>query len=78
MSIRSDDPLMYTNFGELIDIINANWSDFSDTIRSKKSMESVISQFGRIRNIIAHSCELSEDDIVRLKLLIKDWFRILT
>jgi hypothetical protein len=76
MAIRSDDPLDYANFGELIDIINANWEDFSDTIRSKKAMESVISQFGKIRNVIAHSCELEEDDIIRLKLLIKDWFRI--
>ncbi|MCC7506231.1 MAG: hypothetical protein IT259_13070 [Saprospiraceae bacterium] len=76
MAIRSDDPLYYTNFGELIDIINANWEDFSDTIRSKKAMQSVISQFGKIRNVIAHSCELEEDDIVRLKLLIRDWFRI--
>lgn len=76
MAIRSDDPLYYTNFGELIDIINANWDDFSDTIRSKKAMQSVISQFGKIRNVIAHSCELEEDDIFRLKLLIKDWFRI--
>ncbi|PID65779.1 MAG: hypothetical protein CR975_05850 [Gammaproteobacteria bacterium] len=76
MAIRSEDPLCYTNFGELIDIINANWEDFSDTIRSRKSMQSVISQFGKIRNVIAHSCELEEDDIFRLKLLIKDWFRI--
>ncbi len=76
MEIRSDDPLDYANFGELIDIINFNWVDFSDTIRSKKAMESVISQFAKIRNVIAHSCELEEDDIIRLKLLIKDWFRI--
>lgn len=76
MAIRSEDPLFYTNFGELIDIINFNWDDFSDTIRSKKAMESVISQFGKIRNVIAHSCELEDDDIIRLKLLVKDWFRI--
>ncbi len=76
MAIRSDEPIAYTNFGELIDIITYNWDDFSDTIRSKKAMESVISQFGKIRNVIAHSCELEEDDIIRLKLLIKDWFRI--
>lgn len=78
MAIRSDEPMFYANFGELIDLINANWEDFSDTIRSKKAMESVVSQFSKIRNVIAHSCELEEDDIFRLKLLIKDWFRILS
>ena len=76
MSIRSEEPLSYTNFGELIDIINSNWSDFSDTIRSQRAMQQVLMQFNSIRNVIAHSNELSEDEIIRLKLLIKDWFRI--
>ncbi len=76
MSIRADDPLCYTNFGELIDILNANWSDFSDTIRSQRAMQQVLTQFNLIRNVIAHSNDLSEDEISRLKLLIKDWFRI--
>jgi energy-converting hydrogenase A subunit M len=76
MSIRSDDPLCYINFGELIDILNANWSDFSDTIRSQRAMQQVLTQFNLIRNVIAHSNDLSEDEIDRLKLLIKDWFRI--
>jgi len=76
MSIRSEEPFSYTNFGELIDILNSNWSDFSDTIRSQRAMQQVLTQFNLIRNVIAHSNELSEDEIVRLKLLIKDWFRI--
>jgi hypothetical protein len=59
-----------------IDILNANWSDFSDTIRSQRAMQQVLTQFSLIRNVIAHSNDLSEDEIDRLKLLIKDWFRI--
>ncbi|MGD0339519.1 MAG: Swt1 family HEPN domain-containing protein [Bacteroidota bacterium] len=75
-SIRSEDPLTYTNFGELIDIFNANWDDFSDTIRSKKAMQQSLVQFNQIRNVIAHSCELNDDEITRFELLIKDWLRI--
>jgi len=75
-SIRSEDPLTYTNFGELIDIFNANWDDFSDTIRSKKAMQQSLGQFNQIRNVIAHSCELNDDEITRFELLIKDWLRI--
>lgn len=78
MSIRSDDPLTYTNFGELIDILNANWSDFSDTLRSQKATQQILSQFNLVRNIIAHSVELNDDEILRLELLVKDWFRIST
>jgi len=76
MSIRSDDPLDYTNFGELIDIFCANWQDFSDILRSQKSVQETLSPLNRIRNIIAHSCELNDDEILRFKLLIKDWLRI--
>ncbi|MGA2814204.1 MAG: Swt1 family HEPN domain-containing protein [Candidatus Acidiferrum sp.] len=76
MSIRSEDPLTYTNFGELIGIFDANWADFSDTLRSQKAMQQILSQFNKIRNVVAHSCELNEDEITRFKLLVKDWFRI--
>jgi hypothetical protein len=76
LAIRSEDPLSYTNFGELIVIIEANWDSFSDTIRSKKAMQQTLSQFNHIRNVIAHSCSLSENDITRFKLLINDWLNI--
>jgi hypothetical protein len=76
MSIRSEDPLSYTNFGELISIFEANWGDFDDTLRSPKAMRSILSQFNKIRNVVAHSSPLNEDEITRFKLLVKDWFRI--
>ena len=76
VSIRSEDNLAYTNFGELIDIFNANWNDFAEILRSRKSVQDTLSQFSNIRNVIAHSCELSDDEILRFKLLIKDWLRI--
>jgi energy-converting hydrogenase A subunit M len=76
MSIRSEDPLAYTNFGELISIFDQNWRDFSDTLRSQKAMQSILSQFNKIRNVVAHSSALNEDEIMRFKLLVKDWFRI--
>jgi hypothetical protein len=76
VSIRSEDNLAYTNFGELIDIFCSNWSDFQEILRSKKAMQDTLSQFNSIRNVIAHSCELNDDEILRFKLLIKDWLRI--
>jgi len=76
MSIRSDDPLTYTNFGELISIFDANWPDFADTLRSQKAMQQILSQFNKVRNLVAHSCVLNDDEITRFKLLVKDWFRI--
>lgn len=76
ISLRSDDPLSYTNFGELIIIFEANWNDFSAMIRGKKAMKQILSQLNMLRSIIAHSCELNDDEIIRFELLIKDWMRI--
>lgn len=76
MSIRSDDNLAYTNFGELIDVFCHNWSDFAEILRSQKAVRDTLSQFNNIRNVVAHSCELNDDEILRFKLLIKDWLRI--
>lgn len=76
MSIRSEDPLDYTNFGELISIFEANYKDFTDLFRSLKSIKDTLSPLNKIRNVIAHSCELNDDEILRFTLLIKDWFRI--
>lgn len=76
MSIRSEDNLAYTNFGELTDIFNSNWADFAELLRSRKAVQDTLCQFNNIRNVIAHSCELNDDEILRLKLLVKDWLRI--
>jgi energy-converting hydrogenase A subunit M len=78
LASRTEDPLSFTNFGELITVIEANWDSFSDTIRSRKAMQQTLSQFNQIRNVIAHSCKLSENDITRMKLLIQDWLNIQT
>jgi hypothetical protein len=78
MSIRSTDILTYTTFGELIDILNANWVDFADTIRSQKAMQETLSKLNSLRGVVAHSADLSDDEIARFQLLIKDWLRIHT
>ena len=50
--------------------------DFADTLRSQKAAQQILSQFNLVRNVIAHSVELNDDEILRFQLLVKDWFRI--
>jgi len=75
-TIRSTDPLDYTFLGELAAIMTSNWVDFSDTLRSPQSVNRALTGFNKIRNVIAHSCLLQEDELLRLKLAVRDWFRI--
>jgi len=76
-SIRSDAKIDYTNFGELGEIIKKNWTIFGSIFNSQRAVEKVISSLNMLRNNIAHCCPLSEDEVVRLRLSVKDWFRLM-
>lgn len=77
VSRRSQDALDYTTFGELADIINSNWSLFGSLFNSKKGVEKVIASLNALRNPIAHCCPLAEDEELRLRLTVRDWFRLM-
>lgn len=73
---RSDEYLDYSTFGELSQIIKHNWTHFGQTFSSQKAVERVMSLLNNIRGPIAHCSPLAEDEIARLRLAVKDWFRI--
>lgn len=75
IAIRSQEPIDYTTFGELGEIIKANWAEFSDIFQNIKALEKVIATLNVLRGPIAHCKPLAEDEIVRLHLSVRDWFR---
>lgn len=74
---RSDDPIDYTNFGELSDIIIFNWEVFAGILQSKKAVTKVLSRLNTLRAPIAHCSMLAEDEMIRLRLSVRDWFRLM-
>ena len=77
ISQRSDDLLDYTTFGQLSGIITSNWDLFEPTITSKRAVERVMANLNLLRGPIAHCCPIAADEISRLRLAVKDWFRML-
>lgn len=77
MTLRSSDPLDFTTFGELGEIIKANWDVFGSLFSSQKAVEKVMSNLNTLRGPIAHCTVLAEDEIVRLQLSVRDWFRLM-
>jgi hypothetical protein len=75
IAIRSQEPIDYTTFGELGEIIKSNWSEFTDIFQNIKALEKVIATLNVLRGPIAHCKPLAEDEIVRLHLSVRDWFR---
>lgn len=73
---RSTEPLDYTNFGELGEIIKANWAIFASIFNNIKAVEKVMFNLNSLRNPIAHCSQLAEDEKLRLELSLRDWFRL--
>jgi len=72
---RSDRQIDYTTFGQLVDIISSNWDLFTTIFTSQRAVQKVMSSLNLLRGPIAHCCPLSDDEIDRLHLTVKDWFR---
>jgi len=74
---RSDEPLDFVNFGELSELIKFNWDVFGAIFSSVKAVERVLAQLNTLRGSIAHCAPLAEDEVVRLRLVVRDWFRLM-
>lgn len=75
---RSDDPLDYTTFSDLSTIIVNNWDVFGGSIfESKRAVAKVMATLNTLRYPIAHCCPLAEDEQLRLRLAVRDWFRLM-
>ncbi|MDZ4056983.1 MAG: Swt1 family HEPN domain-containing protein [Polynucleobacter sp.] len=74
---RSDNPLDYLTFGQLGDIIRAHYSLFGGILSNQKAMGRIMYSLNNLRGPIAHCGILAEDEVDRLKLTVKDWFRLL-
>jgi Swt1-like HEPN len=74
MTLRSDDMIDYTTFGELGQIISANGKIFLDQFRDLRAVARVLTSLNNLRAPIAHCCPLADHEVDRLKLSLKDWF----
>lgn len=76
-TMRSDTLIDYSTFGQLGDIIRANWTDFAGMLRSEGSVSRVLAGLNMLRGTIAHCGVLADDEVDRLHMSIRDWFRVL-
>ena len=72
MTRRSEEELDYTTFGELSQIITTNWDIFGSLLSSKRALEKVMTALNNLRGPIAHCSMLAEDEVLRLKLTVRD------
>lgn len=79
ISLRSEDLIEYTNFGELGEIIKSNWSIFGGLFSrgSILAVEKIMARLNTLRAPIAHCGHLSEHEVLRLKLTVRDWYKLM-
>ncbi|WP_333590656.1 Swt1 family HEPN domain-containing protein [Brevundimonas sp.] len=74
---RSSDPIDFTTFGELSQIISFNGDAFGGVFTSVKAAERVIGLMNTLRGPIAHCGYLTDDEVARLYLAVRDLFRLM-
>jgi len=77
VTLRSDDDIDYATFGELGEIVRSNWASFDAIFSSQKAFTKIMTSLNMLRGPIAHCSPLAEDEVVRLQLTVKDWFRLM-
>ncbi len=77
-TIRSEEKIDYSTFGELTQIVTKNWEAFEDLFkRGQRAFSKIMTSLNQLRGPIAHCSPLAEDEVIRLKLTVKDWFRLM-
>lgn len=74
---RSTEGIDFCTFGELGEIIKHNWDLFGAVFTSVKAVEKVMASLNTLRAPVAHCSPLADDEILRLQLAVRDWFRLM-
>ncbi|HEX9429264.1 MAG TPA: Swt1 family HEPN domain-containing protein [Candidatus Bathyarchaeia archaeon] len=72
---RASKPLDFVGLPDLGRIIVDNWPDFEDILYRKEWVTSRFEDLRLIRNATAHMGAVSDDDLHRLDVILRDWNR---
>ena len=72
---RGASPIYYTDFGDLVDLILNNWTDFEDLFPNQNWITSRLNDLELSRNITAHSNQLDSRELERIRIYLDDWIK---
>lgn len=72
---RNAHPIYYLDFGDLALLIQNHWDAFKGLIPDQSWVVSRLNDAERSRNVIAHTNLLSDEEVVRLEMHVRDWVR---
>lgn len=72
---RGASEIFYTDFGDLLSLIQNNYSEFEDLFPDFNWVSSRLTELENSRNIIAHSNVLDIREVDRIRIYLEDWIR---
>ena len=80
MALNSRSKLALTTLPQLLKIIeeNQNWKDYFELILRDKSLIQEARHICHIRNTICHMSDVLDEEIERVKMVMRDWFRVIS
>lgn len=70
---RGGRPLHYTDFGDLADLMISQWEFFEQDVQDQGRLKSAFNVIELSRNACMHGGDISDRDIERVGMLMRDW-----
>lgn len=73
---RGDSLLAYVDFPQYADIILAQWAHFEALLGDESWVRYYFEELNRTRRALAHTGRLTEADVERMEVRVRDWLRV--
>lgn len=73
---RGDSLLSYVDFPQYADIILAQWTHFEALLGDEAWVRYYFEELNRTRRALAHTGRLTEADVERMEIRVRDWLRV--
>ena len=76
MSLQARDQLSLVPYPQLLVIMEYCWKDVFEPVVRDKQLISEARRIGHLRNAICHMTGIPDEEVERVKRLLRDWFRV--
>lgn len=76
MALEPRDQLALVTYPQLLAIIEFCWKDIFEPVVRDKQLISEARRVGHLRNAICHMTDIPDEEVNRVKQLLRDWFRV--
>jgi hypothetical protein len=76
MALETRDQLALVTYPQLLVVMEFSWTDIFEPVVRDKQLISEARRIGHLRNAICHMTDIPDEEVERVKQLLRDWFRV--